>query len=65
MDSKPSNLGFYSGPITSTLTGEEVLALWRKNGQNRPVTGVDPVEQILSYQQAMASQSESEQNPPD
>jgi hypothetical protein len=30
--------GFYSGPIRQDYTEEEALALWRKNGSNRPVT---------------------------
>lgn len=63
MDSKNSNLGFYSGPMTSTLTGEEVLALWRQNGQNRPVTRPSLAEQILSYQQTMSSQPPKKDEP--
>lgn len=46
--------GFYSGLPQSTLTGAEELALWDKNGANRPYTRISVAKQALLRKQNAA-----------
>ena len=47
MAKKYSNLGLNNGVPPSTLTDEEALALFHKNGRNHPVTRLSHAEKVL------------------
>ena len=52
--------GLNSGLPQSTLTGAEELALWDKNGANRPYTRISVAKQALLRKRAEAEKSKQD-----
>jgi hypothetical protein len=48
MQKKRSNLGLNNGIPPSTLTDEQAVALFHKNGRNHPLTRMSHAEKVLS-----------------
>jgi hypothetical protein len=59
MQKKYSNLGLNNGVPPSTLTDEQAVALFHKNGRNHPLTRMSHAEKVLSSQKNRA-QKQSE-----